>query len=321
MRVSVVIPTFNRAASVAEAIDSVLVQSEPAHEIIVVDDGSEDGTSEVLAGYGRRIRAIRQHNAGVSAARNTGIAAATGDWVAFLDSDDVWTGNRLAILARDCVATNAGVHVADIRFEGPGYDKSLFGLRAFAFPQDQATLVERPLRFVAGGLSLCAIACRLGWMRAAGGFDPAIRMFEDLDLLCRLAAKGPWLFRPTVVARARRIEEARGRALTAQARNQRVRTMEVRAGIFRRLAALDGLDPRDRDLVNEQLSNALFAFGKAAREEAGLRASLGPLVEAARVHPTLKGSAKSLAIAIMGPHGYDRVFASGRGFYREDYER
>jgi glycosyltransferase involved in cell wall biosynthesis len=321
MKVSVVIPTFNRAASLADAIDSVLAQTAPPHEIIVVDDGSSDATPEILASFGGRIRPIRQENAGVSAARNSGIAAATGEWVAFLDSDDVWTRDRLEVLARDCVGASAGVHVADLLFEGPGYRKSLFEMRSFAFPAGRATQEDRPLRFVVGGLSLCASACRLDWLVRAGGFDPAIRMFEDLDLLCRLSMMGPWLFRPQAVARARRIEEAEGHALTAQSLKQRVRTLEVRAGIFRRLAALDALDARDRELARTQLSGALFALGKAAREEAGLGASFAPLREAAEVHPSLKGVAKSIALTILGPRAYDRALSGGRGFYREDFER
>lgn len=93
--VSVVIPTFNRAHLVAEAIRSVLAQTLPPLEIIVVDDGSRDATSEVLAAFGRTIQAIRQEHRGVSAARNAGIAAARGTWLALLDSDDLWRPTKL----------------------------------------------------------------------------------------------------------------------------------------------------------------------------------------------------------------------------------
>ncbi len=82
--VAVIIPTFNRAHCVGEAIQSVLDQTVPADEIIVIDDGSTDNTAEVLAGFGDRITVIRQPNAGVSAARNAGIARATSEWIAFL---------------------------------------------------------------------------------------------------------------------------------------------------------------------------------------------------------------------------------------------
>ena len=88
--ISVIIPTYNYARFLAEAIDSALGQSYAPLEIIVVDDGSTDATSEVLAAYGDRIRVLRQKNQGVAMARNAGIAAARGDYLAFLDSDDAW---------------------------------------------------------------------------------------------------------------------------------------------------------------------------------------------------------------------------------------
>jgi glycosyltransferase involved in cell wall biosynthesis len=93
--VSVVIPTFNRAHSVGKAIESVLAQTFQDFEVIVVDDGSKDDTSKVLAGFGDGIRTISQENRGASAARNAGIRLARGKWVAFLDSDDEWHPTKL----------------------------------------------------------------------------------------------------------------------------------------------------------------------------------------------------------------------------------
>ena len=94
-RVSVIIPTHNRAHLVCETIDSVLAQTDRDFEVIVVDDGSADDTPAVLAAYGDRIRIIRQPNQGLSSARNAGIGAATGEFVAFLDSDDLWVPTKL----------------------------------------------------------------------------------------------------------------------------------------------------------------------------------------------------------------------------------
>ncbi len=94
--VSVIIPTYNRAALVAEALASVKAQTFRDFEIVVVDDGGTDGTWEVLSDCGE-IRARRHpHRRGVSAARNTGINAARGQWLAFLDSDDLWLPDKLA---------------------------------------------------------------------------------------------------------------------------------------------------------------------------------------------------------------------------------
>ncbi len=95
--ISVVIPAYNAGGYLARAIDSVLAQSRPAEEIVVVDDGSSDNTAQVAQGYGEKIRFIRQENAGASVARNTGIEAATSEWIAFLDADDEWLGNHLLL--------------------------------------------------------------------------------------------------------------------------------------------------------------------------------------------------------------------------------
>jgi glycosyltransferase involved in cell wall biosynthesis len=89
-RVSVVVPTHSRANLIEESIDSVLRQTVPVHEIIVVDDGSTDSTCDIVHAYGDRVILLRQDHHGAAAARNCGLARATGDWIALLDSDDVW---------------------------------------------------------------------------------------------------------------------------------------------------------------------------------------------------------------------------------------
>jgi len=104
-RVSVVIPAYNIEKYIARAIDSVLQQTHPADEIIVIDDGSTDGTAGLIKQYGSKVRYIYQKNAGLSAARNTGIKAAQNTWIAFLDGDDEWRENylekQLALLQRN----------------------------------------------------------------------------------------------------------------------------------------------------------------------------------------------------------------------------
>src|SRR5581483_8159413 len=96
--ISVIIPCFNHAAYLAKAIQSALVQTLPADEIIVVDDGSTDDTAKVTASSGTRIRYVYQSNAGLSAARNTGIKLATGKYIGFLDADDLWHPDFLTTL-------------------------------------------------------------------------------------------------------------------------------------------------------------------------------------------------------------------------------
>jgi len=95
--ISVVIPAYNAGKYVARAIDSVLAQTHQPDEIIVVDDGSTDNTAEQIKKYGSKVKYIYQQNAGPGAARNTGIEAATGNWVAFLDGDDEWLDDKLRL--------------------------------------------------------------------------------------------------------------------------------------------------------------------------------------------------------------------------------
>lgn len=97
-QISVVIPTFNRATRVVAAMQSVLDQSAPPHEVIVVDDGSSDGTEALIRDrFGDQFDYIYQSNRGVSHARNTGIQRASGNWIAFLDSDDQWMPEKLQV--------------------------------------------------------------------------------------------------------------------------------------------------------------------------------------------------------------------------------
>jgi glycosyltransferase involved in cell wall biosynthesis len=96
LTVSVILPTFNGEKYIRQAIDSALAQSLPPYEIIVVDDGSTDGTENIVRGYGSKIRYIYQENKGVSGAYNAGIAVASGNYVAFLEHDDVWAPEKNA---------------------------------------------------------------------------------------------------------------------------------------------------------------------------------------------------------------------------------
>src|SRR5262245_44483077 len=102
-RVSVIVPTYQRKTIVPEAVDSVLAQTMPSFEVVVVDDGSTDGTAEALASrYANepRVRVVRRENGGAAAARNTGVAAARAEAIAFLDSDNVYLEHHLETALR-----------------------------------------------------------------------------------------------------------------------------------------------------------------------------------------------------------------------------
>ena len=183
-RVSVIMPVYNGQAYLAAAIDSVLGQTLRDHELVVVDDGSTDGSAAILAGYGDRIRVLRQANAGVSAARNAGIAAARGDFIAFLDSDDWWEPDFLqsmvdamddpAVAIAYCGWQNVGVQ-AGKPFVPPDYDGP--------------DKLHHLLRF-ASLWPIHGILIRRRHMPPGLPFNPAYPACEDYDLWLRVDDDG-----------------------------------------------------------------------------------------------------------------------------------
>jgi glycosyltransferase involved in cell wall biosynthesis len=186
--VSVIIPTYNRAQYVCEAVESVLAQTYQDFEIIVVDDGSTDDTEERLRPYMDRIRYARQANAGPSVARNRGILASSGEYTAFLDSDDLWNvesklEHQVSFFER----------LPDV---GAIYSNYVYG----EIPTDSCLPLRYPKQpppsgniFVAlaeGKIGCCpsSIVVRKSLFAEAGLFDPTLRGLEDYDLWLRFSA-------------------------------------------------------------------------------------------------------------------------------------
>lgn len=113
IRISVVIPCYNGGEFLAEAIQSALAQTHPPCEVIVIDDGSTDDSASIAESFGPPVRVIRQRNQGESVARNRGIEAASGDWIAFLDADDVWMPSKLeqqlAVVDAETIAVHTNI--------------------------------------------------------------------------------------------------------------------------------------------------------------------------------------------------------------------
>lgn len=198
--VSVIIPTFNRASLLKEAIDSALTQGLPDLEVIVVDDGSTDDTAAVLSAYGDHIVARRQPNQSAPVARNNGVAVARGDYLVFLDSDDRLLPGSLVQLAAALDANPAlGLVVGGFRF----VDASGAPIREVRPWANRPAFTLENLLF--GGLSsLGAAMLRRAWLPAVGGFDPAIRCTDDMDLWFRLYLAGcPMAWVPIIVSEYR----------------------------------------------------------------------------------------------------------------------
>jgi glycosyltransferase involved in cell wall biosynthesis len=199
--ISVIIPTHNHAQYVRDAIDSALDQTLPPLEVIVIDDGSTDATPEMLAAYGRRIRTIRQSNRGVGAARNTGIGAARGDCLSFLDSDDEWMPRKLERqMARLAADPALGiVHCAAERFDTTGTTAPgrLTGLEGWV--REEILRFDREV-IVAPGSSLL-VPRQVA--EEAGGFDERLPPSEDWDFCCRVAERHRVGYVPEVLVRYR----------------------------------------------------------------------------------------------------------------------
>jgi glycosyltransferase involved in cell wall biosynthesis len=184
--VSVVIPTFNRAHLLGEAVASALAQEDVAPEVIVVDDGSTDYTISVLASFGSAIRAIRQPHGGVSAARNTGIRTAVGEWLAFLDSDDLWHPRKLRVQL-DFLHERPGLKICQTeeswirngsKLNPKKYHRKPHG---YCFSQ----LLERCL------ISPSAVVIHRDVLEEVGLFDESLPACEDYDLWLRIGCRYP----------------------------------------------------------------------------------------------------------------------------------
>ena len=197
--VSVIIPTYNRAATIAEAVESVLCQTHREIEVVVVDDGSTDSTLEVLCAFGDRIQVIRQKNAGPSAARNRGVRESMGEIIAFLDSDDLWLPDKIRqqveLMEQGgegmcCCVCNAESKDLDGKPEGTSFE--LAGFRP-GIPRGEWL---NPGEVLATGFLLFnqVVAVRRAAFEKVGGFKTSLRLLEDFDLAIRLSSQGKWGF-------------------------------------------------------------------------------------------------------------------------------
>ncbi len=186
--VSAIIPTYNRVKLVQRAIDSALAQTRPIDEIIVVDDGSTDGTEGILnSRYGDRIRYVRQANAGVSAARNHGLSLARGRYLALLDSDDIWMPEKTRIQANFLDANlEIGMVLCDVVCFDAAAGVSDIMRRRDVIPAD-GWVLEHVLMNPA--LVPASAMFRREVYTHVGGFDTGLRTAEDIDFHLRVAAR------------------------------------------------------------------------------------------------------------------------------------
>jgi glycosyltransferase involved in cell wall biosynthesis len=203
-RVSVVIPCYNQARFLGEAMESVLSQGYTDFEIIVVDDGSKDGTQEVAAGYAKessRVRLVSQENRGLAAARNRGLAEARGEYVVFLDSDDRLVGGALEVGVRELEAHPECAFASGICRKITADGSVVPGWEQFRVMDDPYLELLRSCP-----VYVPAVMYRRSVFDAVGGFDTSYRAAEDYDLYYRILERFPVYCHDTLVAEIRRHE-------------------------------------------------------------------------------------------------------------------
>ncbi|QDV75117.1 glycosyltransferase family 2 protein [Botrimarina mediterranea] len=202
LRVIVIIPAYNAERTLARAIDSALAQTEPAWEVLVVNDGSRDATADVASRYPAPVRLIDKPNGGAASARNAGLDAARGELVAFLDADDYWEPDKLK---RQCelfrrwpdLVLAAGAYYS----QEPGADRAPSRLPASIATNERLNLSGgAALRFAMHAWTGVVVARRdaIGEDRFVSGLEPA----EDRDFWFRLTLKGPVCFHAEPLATA-----------------------------------------------------------------------------------------------------------------------
>ncbi len=204
MNISVIIPCYNAAKFIGECIDSVVAQSRPPYEVIVVDDGSTDSSMDVVHKAGIAVRVIETNRRGGAGARNAGIQAAAGDWIAFLDADDIWFPNHLKRAVEVINRTGAvGYinHYDHIRSDGLHVRKSKVKSEVIGTGlDDYIALFIRYGHFV--GMSACMVQAQR--VREVGGFLESQLRRHDIEFWLRVVQDRRWVFDPEATSAYRK---------------------------------------------------------------------------------------------------------------------
>jgi hypothetical protein len=287
---SVVIPAFQAAATIAEAIASVRAQTTPAAEIVVCDDGSSDGLEAALADHREAIVLLRQPHRGVAASRNALLEVARGDFIVPLDADDVYAPTRLQRLAELASARpDLDILSTDANFVRDGSVVGRFNQKTpFAAERQQEAILNR-----------CFVICpamRRARVLEVGGYDERLRTAEDWDLCIRLilagAAAGS-VAEPLLDYRLGSV------SLTAS----RAETLRERVHVLEKAAATEGLAPAVRRAaaraVSHHRSRALEQGAREAllRGGAGARGELLAVARSGDVAPRARAAALLAAVA------------------------
>jgi glycosyltransferase involved in cell wall biosynthesis len=288
--VSVVIPTFNRAHILDEAVNSVIAQEYPHWELHIVDDGSTDGTRELVEQYAddERIHYHWQENAGQATARNQGVSHSRGDYIAFLDSDDRWLPHKLRVQVQ-CVVDDPGIDViyGDVeRIDGEGKV-----LPDRPKPPRYSGMIWQHL-LVDNFIHLITSMVRSESIKRAGGFDTSFRCADDYNLWLRLSATSIFKFLPGKVSQYRVEGERISNNLDGRFESN--------------LRSVQGFIESNPELVSKSIERQtysriyqFYAYGFAQRGE--FRKSVGLASRALGIEPFAQKNWKTLLAILARP--------------------
>jgi glycosyltransferase involved in cell wall biosynthesis len=291
--VSAVIPTYNRAEKTRGAIESVLAQTFSDLEVIVVDDGSSDGTGKFLTEFfGNRIRYYAQTNQGPSAARNKGIEQARGEWIAFLDSDDRWEKDKLEwqLKALRQFGPQCGACYTDGRFLNNAETRTLFqGAAERCRHEGTMGVTPNPLELITRQgrgfvIWASALLARADAMRITGGYDPTLRFGEDDEFLFRLATvTGLCYVNLPLVWLDRAPAQERHVGVSAEWDDQEFVLQQCQYRFEKRLRLSEELPWRVRKAVREELSSVHSAWANLYLESGQYEKAREAISKAAQV--------------------------------------
>jgi glycosyltransferase involved in cell wall biosynthesis len=311
-KVSVIIPTYNRAVKVQNAIESVLAQTISELEVIVVDDGSSDGTGQILKElYGARIRYFAQANQGVSVARNKGIAEARGEWIAFLDSDDLWENEKLKwqFKALDQFGPEWGVCYTDTRLLNHPETRTLFELAEHSYRHQSmmgvnADVQQLLVRPGGAGMVVCpsSVLARADAVRKVGGFDPRLRFSEDSEFLFRLAmVTGFCYVQLPLIRKDQAPANIRHVGVSAEWNKLEFVLQQSQFRLEGLLRLSEGLPEKIRKLIREQLCSTYSGLGNCYLEAGQYIKARKAVSKAVQFDPTLSVAMKWLLMWVSPP--------------------
>ncbi len=289
-RVSVVVPAYQAAATIVETLRSALAQEGVDLELLVVDDGSTDGTAELARSLGPAVQVLRQANAGVGAARNRGVAAATGDYVAFLDGDDLWRADKLSRqVAALAARPQAGVCYTGVRLideRGADIDPPLAWAQPGPRPEGD---IFRHLLLEGNPVCTSSVLVRRDLLLRVGPFGLRRDESEDLDLWLRLARVSQFAYLPELLTEYRVLPASYYRADPRRARQRTLNTLQ-------RAEERWGLDrPGDRAALARRRAGTQFAAAYELLRQERQREALPWLLQALRTAPLATPAALHLA--------------------------